>query len=66
VLSLPIEDWSLKVSAGDPEDDASDLDRPVWAGVVPLEHRWGAPVPAPGLQAGITAPAALADWPARG
>jgi nitroimidazol reductase NimA-like FMN-containing flavoprotein (pyridoxamine 5'-phosphate oxidase superfamily) len=66
VLSLPIEDWSLKVSAGAPDDDDGDLDRPVWAGVVPLEHRWGVPVTAPDLRADLTPPTALADWPARG
>lgn len=63
VLAMPLTQWSLKVSAGDPDDAESDLDREVWAGVVPLEHRWGEPVPAPGVA--VPAPAALADWPTR-
>ena len=35
VLSLPIEDWSLKISAGWPEDEPDDVAGPAWAGVVP-------------------------------
>jgi nitroimidazol reductase NimA-like FMN-containing flavoprotein (pyridoxamine 5'-phosphate oxidase superfamily) len=62
VLALPLGEWSLKVSDGDPEDDRADLDRPCWAGVVPLHHVWGAPEPAPDLAPGIPVPAAVADW----
>ena len=64
VLAMPLAEWSLKVSAGDPDDAEEDLDRDVWAGVVPLEHRWGEPVSA----AGVTrpAPAGLAAGPSRG
>jgi nitroimidazol reductase NimA-like FMN-containing flavoprotein (pyridoxamine 5'-phosphate oxidase superfamily) len=63
VLALPLAEWSLKVSDGWPDDAADDLDRPVWAGVVPLHHTWGQPQPAPDLAAGLDAPAALSDWP---
>ena len=63
MLELPIEEWSLKVSDGHPEDDSGDLDRPVWAGVVPLHHTWGAPEPAPDLAPGIEVPPAVASWP---
>jgi nitroimidazol reductase NimA-like FMN-containing flavoprotein (pyridoxamine 5'-phosphate oxidase superfamily) len=62
VLELPIEEWSLKVSAGHPEDDEGDLGRPVWAGVVPLHHTWGAPEPAPDLAPGLEVPPAVASW----
>ena len=64
VLAMPIRAWSLKVSSGAPDDGPGDLDRPVWAGVVPLHHTWGEPVPAPDLADGIAVPAALAAWPA--
>jgi nitroimidazol reductase NimA-like FMN-containing flavoprotein (pyridoxamine 5'-phosphate oxidase superfamily) len=63
VLALPLETWSLKVSDGFGEDTAEDLDRPVWAGVVPLHHVWGEPVPAPDLDPSRVAPAAVHAWP---
>jgi nitroimidazol reductase NimA-like FMN-containing flavoprotein (pyridoxamine 5'-phosphate oxidase superfamily) len=64
VLSMPLAEWSLKVSDKDgPEDVPTDVDRPVWAGIVPLRHVWGDPLDAPDLGPGLPAPAALADWP---
>jgi uncharacterized protein len=63
VLALPLTEWSLKISDGPPDDADEDLDRPVWAGVVPLRHSWGTPVPAPGLSGDLTVPEALAAWP---
>ena len=63
VLAMPITEWSLKVSDSPPEDAPEDLERPVWAGVVPMRHVWGAPVDAPDLAAGLTAPEGLARWP---
>jgi len=47
VLALPIEQWSLKVSAGWPEDGPEDVDGPAWAGVVPFGLRAGPALPAP-------------------
>ena len=64
VLEMPIEEWSLKVSDSPPEDPDEDVERPVWAGVVPMRHVWGPPVDAPDLLPGLTAPTeALARWP---
>ncbi|MCD5353868.1 pyridoxamine 5'-phosphate oxidase family protein [Kineosporia mesophila] len=64
VLALPLTEWSLKVSAKDAPDDASeDLDSPVWGGIVPLRHTWGEPLSAPGIPGDPAVPAALADWP---
>jgi nitroimidazol reductase NimA-like FMN-containing flavoprotein (pyridoxamine 5'-phosphate oxidase superfamily) len=63
VLSLPLEEWSLKVSTGHPEDAAADLDRPVWAGTIPLRHLWGEPIAAPDLPPGLEVPAAIGHWP---
>jgi uncharacterized protein len=64
VLAMPLEEWSVKVSAAPPGDKPEDLDRPVWAGVVPLRHVWGEPVDAPDLAAGLAAPTqVLARWP---
>lgn len=53
VLRLPIDEWSLKVSAGWPEDQADDVAGDDWAGVVPIGLRFGIPRPAPDLRAGI-------------
>ena len=41
VLSLPLDEWSVKVSDGPPDDAEDDLDLPVWAGVVPLRETYG-------------------------
>jgi uncharacterized protein len=56
VLALPIDDWSLKVSDGWPEDEPQDVAGPAWAGVVPLRLSYDAPVPAPDLGRGIEVP----------
>jgi nitroimidazol reductase NimA-like FMN-containing flavoprotein (pyridoxamine 5'-phosphate oxidase superfamily) len=45
VLSIPINEASAKVGTGPPEDDAGDLTRPVWAGVIPLALVAGEPEP---------------------
>jgi hypothetical protein len=59
VLALPIEDWSLKISAGWPEDEESDVAGPAWAGVVPAREVYGAPLPAPDLRDGIDVPPSI-------
>ena len=64
VLALPLEEWSLKVSAGPPEDDPADVSRPVWAGTVALQHVWGAATPAPDLVGDYPVPAYVGAWPA--
>jgi nitroimidazol reductase NimA-like FMN-containing flavoprotein (pyridoxamine 5'-phosphate oxidase superfamily) len=66
VLSLPLDEWSLKVSDAPPDDADEDLDRPVWAGVVPLQRSWGEPVPAPDLRFDVPVPAYVGTWPPRG
>jgi hypothetical protein len=66
VLALPIEEWSLKVSDGWPEDPEDDVAGPAWAGVVPIDTGYGPARPAPDLRAGIAVPdsvSALADQP---
>jgi nitroimidazol reductase NimA-like FMN-containing flavoprotein (pyridoxamine 5'-phosphate oxidase superfamily) len=44
IMSIPLTEASAKVRTGMPIDDESDLDRPVWAGVVPLITERGTPV----------------------
>jgi hypothetical protein len=56
VLALPIEDWSLKISAGWPEDEDDDVAGTAWAGVVPVRSVYDAPLAAPDLREGIEVP----------
>jgi len=56
VLALPINDWSLKVNDGWPEDGADDVAGPAWAGVLRRQGGYAAPEPAPDLAAGIEVP----------
>ncbi len=46
VLRLPITEASAKVRSGPPVDDEEDMDAPVWAGLIPVETRFGAPITA--------------------
>jgi nitroimidazol reductase NimA-like FMN-containing flavoprotein (pyridoxamine 5'-phosphate oxidase superfamily) len=62
VLVLPLTEWSLKISDGQPEDPPEDLDAQVWAGVLPVVTSYGDPVPAPDLRGDPPLPAYLADW----
>ena len=59
VLGLPIEQWSLKISAGWPDDPDDDIAGDAWAGVVPIAASHGDPLPAPDLRAGIELPASV-------
>ena len=59
VLSLPIDDWSLRVSDGWSEDGEDDVAGPAWAGVVPVRPAYGVPQPAPDLRDGIAVPASV-------
>jgi nitroimidazol reductase NimA-like FMN-containing flavoprotein (pyridoxamine 5'-phosphate oxidase superfamily) len=65
VLALPLDEWSVKVSDGPPDDAEDDLDRPVWAGVVPVQRGWGEPVAAPDLRFDVPVPSYVAAWPSR-
>lgn len=56
LLSLPVKTFSTKCRSGPPKDKKTDLDAPVWAGVVPLELTAGEPVDAPDILPGITRP----------
>ncbi|WP_446218458.1 pyridoxamine 5'-phosphate oxidase family protein [Micromonospora sp. IBHARD004] len=56
VLALPLDECSVKVSAGPPDDPEDDLDRPVWAGVVPVVEAYGIPQPDPRLRHDLPPP----------
>lgn len=59
VLALPIDDWSLKVNDGWPEDPPDDVAGSAWAGLVRRRSAYDAPEPAPDLREGIEAPASV-------
>jgi len=62
IITLPMAEWSVKVSDGPPDDDPADLDRPVWAGVLPLRTVAGAPIAAAGVTPGRPVPDYLPGW----
>jgi uncharacterized protein len=59
VLRMTVEDWSIKVSAGQPDDLAEDVAGPAWAGVLPLASRYTEARRAPDLRPGIQTPASV-------
>lgn len=59
LLALPIDQWSMKVAGGFPDDDPDDVAGTAWAGVVPLQPVWGEPVRNPDLADGIAVPASV-------
>ena len=59
LLSLPLETYTIKVGEGPPDDTRSDINTPIWAGVVPLKLTAGKPEPAPDMVPGIKPPGYL-------
>lgn len=54
ILAMGIEEASVKMRSGPPDDDDSpDAAIDTWAGVVPIVTGFGEPEPSPGLRAGI-------------
>ncbi len=62
VLRLPLEEVSVKVRSGPPDDDAEDLGLPYWAGVLPLTTVAGKPLSAPDLRADVEVPEHVRSW----
>jgi uncharacterized protein len=68
LLALPLDEASVKVRSGPPDDgDSPDAALGLWAGVVPLTTVAGGPEPDPALPAGTELPAHIAElaagWP---
>ena len=63
VLRLSLDEASVKVSVGPPDDDEADLSLDVWAGEVPLRTVRLHPLAAPDLAEGITLPGHIASGP---
>ena len=61
LLALPLDQASVKISAGPPEDgDGPDGALGLWAGEIPVRLAWQPPVPDPQLRPDIEAPAHIA------
>lgn len=62
VLALELNEMSVKVSEGPPEDEEDDISRPIWAGVVPLRESFGPPISAPDLTEPYPVPDYVRHW----
>jgi nitroimidazol reductase NimA-like FMN-containing flavoprotein (pyridoxamine 5'-phosphate oxidase superfamily) len=56
VLSVPIDEASIKIRSGPPKDAAKDLEEGHWTGVIPLEMTSGSPIPDPVMEDGVAVP----------
>jgi nitroimidazol reductase NimA-like FMN-containing flavoprotein (pyridoxamine 5'-phosphate oxidase superfamily) len=65
-LALSLDECSVKIRDGGPEDLDEDIADPVygriWAGHVPITEHFGAPVPCPTNPPGTSAPGYIAQW----
>ncbi|MFH8472460.1 pyridoxamine 5'-phosphate oxidase family protein [Streptomyces sp. NPDC018000] len=60
LLALPLDEASVKIRTGAPDDgDSEDAELGLWAGVLPLHTTWGELEPDPLLPPDIEAPAHL-------
>ena len=53
---IALDEVSVKVRTGDPADDESDMDLPIWAGVIPITPQFGPTVTAKDMQSDVAAP----------
>jgi nitroimidazol reductase NimA-like FMN-containing flavoprotein (pyridoxamine 5'-phosphate oxidase superfamily) len=56
ILRMTVDEWSLKISDGWPEDEAPDVAGPAWAGVLPRAEVYTKAIPTHDLRAGIPVP----------
>jgi len=62
ILSLSLDEASVKVSEGPPDDPDDDIAGPAWAGIVPMRETYGRPVAAHNLAPGIALPSYVEAW----
>jgi uncharacterized protein len=62
VLSLPLDEASVKVRAGGVSEEPEDYELDVWAGVLPMAVTFGEPQPDPQLREGIEMPAHIRGY----
>lgn len=56
IVSLPLDECSVKISVNEVDDDEGDLGQGTWAGIVPINSSFGAPIPADEEAAGLEVP----------
>jgi len=56
VLSLALEECSVKIRTGGSDEPAEDQHWPVWAGVLPIQESFGRPIPMADLDPAIDVP----------
>lgn len=61
IVSLPIEEASVKMRSGPPGDDEVDYELPIWAGILPAARGYLEPVPDPRNQPGLDVPDHVRD-----
>jgi nitroimidazol reductase NimA-like FMN-containing flavoprotein (pyridoxamine 5'-phosphate oxidase superfamily) len=62
VLAVPLDEVSAKVRNGPVGDEEEDYERPIWAGILPLELVPGAPQPDGRLLGDLPVPAHVSGW----
>ncbi len=59
VIALSLAEAAAKVGDGFSDEPDDDIALPIWAGVVPLEQRWGEPIASPNLVADVPIPTSV-------
>ena len=61
-MRLALTEVSAKVRVGPPEDDAEDYALAIWAGVLPMELKAGAPIRDERCDPAIAVPGYVSDY----
>lgn len=56
IISVPLDECSVKISVNEIDDDEQDLNKGTWAGTVPFISNIGEPIPADEEAAGLEVP----------
>lgn len=59
IVSLPLDECSVKISVNEVDDDEQDLNKGTWAGIVPFLTTIGEPIPADEEAAGLKVPESI-------
>lgn len=59
IVSLPVDECSVKISVNEVDDDEQDLNKGTWAGIVPFVTTIGEPIPADEEAAGLKVPESI-------